>query len=219
MTSSALRLPAHITGAQPTGAPDTLRTVRPTFLAPSPTDTKATAHAVGAHIVRLPRTFEARASMLDGVPVLLSRNGRQVHILVDSIVGVVEVVGWNAEQIAGVHEWLDDSAVTPETESDLSMYLSKLGDRTGGRPIEGKHLTASEAARLGKVLEADRLLRLSASIDPNVDNTYAATKATTGDAREVERLVALAATLDDGASSGDAEVDRLARLAAGLSDG
>ncbi|MDQ1124890.1 hypothetical protein [Microbacterium trichothecenolyticum] len=208
-----LRLPANITGAQPTGKPDDLRMVRPTFLAPAPTDPKATAHAVGAHVIRLPRSFEARATKIDGAPVLLARAGKAVHVLVDSVGGVVEVIGWSAEQVDAIREWLDVAAVTPENQTELEKLLAKIGERTGGRPIEGKDVTAAEAARL------DKLLSLSASTAPMIDNSYVAARATTGDAREVDRLVALAATMDDGATSGDSEVDRLVRLADGLSDG
>ncbi|WP_154096514.1 hypothetical protein [Microbacterium testaceum] len=219
MTSSALRLPAHITGQQPTGKPDDLRTVRPTILAPAPTDAKATAHAVGAHIIRLPRGFEARAAKLDGVPVLFAREGRAVHLFCDSTTGVVEVTGLSAAQVEAVADWMHAAdAAAPENESDLSMYLAKIGERTRGRPIEGKHVTAAEAAHLGRLLEADRL-GLTASTDPMIDNSYVATRGITGSSAEIDRLVALADTFDDGSTSGDGEVDRLARLANGLSDG
>ncbi|WP_295852014.1 hypothetical protein [uncultured Microbacterium sp.] len=214
-----IKLPAHITGAQPTGAPDTLRVVRPTFLAPALTDTKAHAHAIGTHVVRLPRRFEARSAKIDNTPVLIARDGKAVHVLTYSVSGIVEVVGWNAEQVAGVHEWLDAAAAAPENQTELAKFLESLPDRNGGRPIEGKDLTPAEAARLGKLMEDERLMRLSASVDPLVDNSYVATRASGGDAREVDRLVALAATLYYGARSGDGEIDRLVRLADNLSDG
>lgn len=212
-----IKLPAHITGHQPTGAPDTLRTVRPRFLAPALSDARATAHAVGAHVIRLPRGMESRAAKLDNTPVLFARKGKTMHLLVDSVGGVMEIDGLSAEQIAGVHEWLDAAAMAPEKETDLERFLAKIGERTGGRAIEGKHLTASEADRLGKLLEADRL-GLSDAIHPDVDNTARATASKASSSAEVDRLVALAATMDDSTTSGDAEVDRLARLGDSLGD-
>lgn len=206
-----IKLPNSVTGQQPTGAPDTLRSVRPRFLAPSPTDTKATAHAVGAHVIRLPRNFEARATKIDGTPVLFARNGKAVHVLVDSVSGVMEVTGFNAQQVEGILEWLDTAASAPETE--LDAVLERVAARNPGRVDLDPKDTSRDAKR------AFSILGLSASVDPNVDNSYVAARATTGDAREVDRLVALADTLDDGASSGDGEVDRLVRLADNLSDG
>lgn len=189
-----IKIPAHITGAQPTGAPDTLRTVRPTFLAPALSDTRASAHAVGAHVIRLPRGMEARSSKLDGVPVLFARNGRQVHVLVDSTVGVVEVIGWSAEQVGAVHEWMDAAEIAPATE--LDAILDRIAARNPGRV----DLDPADKSRDTK--RALQLLGLS-----------------TGDASEVDRYLALSDELDDGATSGDSEVDRLARLADNLSDG
>lgn len=189
-----IKLPPHITGQQPSGRPDDLRTVRPTFVAPAPTDPRATAHALGAHVVRLPRTFQAQASQIDGVPVLLARNGAQVHVLVDSTVGVVEVIGFNAQQVEGIREWLDAAAVAPETE--LDALLDRIDARTPGRvdidPTD-KHPDTQKALKL---------VGLSATDD-----------------REVTRLLALADTLEDGGASGDAEVTRLAKLGDSLGDG
>lgn len=188
------KLPRSVTGQQPTGAPDTLRSVRPQFVAPAPTDTRASAHAVGSHVIRLPRTFEARAARVDGVDVLLSRNGRQVHVLVDSNVGVQEVTGFSAEQVAGVHAWLDAAATAPETE--LEAVLDRVSARNPGR------VDLDPTAKDPDTKRALKLLGLTAT-----------------DSREVDRLLELAATLDDGTSSGDGEVDRLVRLADNLSDG
>lgn len=189
-----IKLPPDIAGQQPTGRPDDLRTVRPRFLAPSPTDSRATAHAVGAHVIRLPRGFEARATKLDGVPVLFARNGKAVHLLVDSVGGVVEIDGLSAEQTEGIREWMDAAAVAPQSE------LEGLLERISERFPERRHLDPKATDRDTK--RALKLIGLSA-----------------GDAREVDRLLALAAEMDDGGASGGAEVDRLAKLASELMDG
>lgn len=190
-----IQLPKSITGKQPTGAPDTLRTVPPRFVAPALTDPKATAHAVGAHVIRLPRSIEARATKIDGAPVLFARNGKAVHVFTDSIEGVVEVIGWNAEQVDGIRTWLDVAATAPPTE--LDALLDRISARKPNRVDLDPTATDPDTKR------AVQLLGLS-----------------TGDAREVDRYLALSDEMDDdSATGGDSEVDRLARMAENLSDG
>lgn len=191
-----IQLPRHITGRQPKGTPDSLQTVRPTILAPSPTDPKATAHAVGTHVIRLPRGVEARATKLDGVPVLFAREGKQAHVFVDSLGGVVEVVGFNTAQVDGIHAWLDAAATVPENQSELSTLLDRISARDPGRVDLDPKATDRDTRR------AFQLIGLTSAED-----------------REVDRYLALAATLDEGDESGDTEVTRLAKLASELTDG
>ena len=189
-----IQLPNSVTGNQPTGLPETLRAVRPTVMAPSPTDPKASAHAIGSHVLRLPRGYEARPTRLDGVPVLLARHGKQVHVFADSIEGVVEVVGLSADQVEGIREWLDAAAVAPASE--LEALLERISERFPERRTLDAKATDRDTKR------ALKLIGLSATED-----------------REVDRYLTLAAELDDGGASGGAEVDRLVRLAENLSDG
>lgn len=182
----ALHLPPHISGARPSGAPDSLRLVPPTGVAPGLSGS-GTSIALGAHVARISPKLEVVQAEVDGAAVLFlaDRDGRRVHVLVDTSTGPAEVVGWSAEQIDEIRE----------------NHFGGLGVGTAKAP-------ATRTA-----------LQLSAPIDPNVDNSYVATRAAAGTDREVSRLVELAANLDDSASSGDAEVDRLAKLADSLSDG
>jgi len=180
-----IKLPTAVTGAQPTGAPDTIRAVTPTCLAGP--RAHAISQALGAHVVRLPLKTVAVEVVVDRVPVMFlsSRNGAQINVLADTRGGVVELVGWAADQLDEIR----------------TVHFGGLGVGTVETPAEGT------------------VVQLSASIDPNIDHGFVAGRATAGGDREVDRLVALAASLDDSAASGDAEVDRLAKLAETLSDG
>jgi hypothetical protein len=182
----SLHLPSHIIGARPSGALDSLRLVPPTAVAPGLSGS-ATSIALGAHVARISSKLQAVQAEVDGTAVLFltDRDGRRVHVIVDTSTGPAEVVGWSAEQIDEIR----------------TTHFGGLGVGTAKAPAAG---TA---------------VQLSAAIDPMLDNTFHATRAAAGTDREVDRLVALADTLDASASSGDAEVDRLVKLADGLSDG
>lgn len=194
MTSPApLRLPANVTGRQPKGTPDSLQAVRPvSVVAPMPMEAKV--RAIGTHAIRIRKEMQTAAATIDGVEVLYVSDvdGREMHVLADTNYGIVEILGWTAEQHDFIRRtYFDGRGIKPATTS---------------RPAPAK------------TTDVDRLLKLSESIDGNVDNGYLATRATLGDS-EVDRLVALATTLDDGASPGDSEVDRLAKLGDSLSNG
>ncbi len=178
-----IKLPTAVTGAQPTGAPDTIRAVAPTCLAGP--HAHATSQALGAHLVRLPLKTDAVEAVVDRVPVLLlsSRNGARINVLADTRGGVVELVGWTGEQLDAIRR-----------------------DHFGGLGLTAK------------VPATGTVVQLTSAVDGNLYNTFDATRTTAGADREVDRLVALAATMDDG-TSGDAEVDRLAKLADNLADG
>ncbi len=188
-----IKLPQTIIDGQPTGAPETLRVVPPTITPPPPTDPRATAHAVGAHVIRLPRGMEARAATIDNVPVLFARRAKAAHVFCDSAEGVVEVVGFSAEQIEAVHEWLDAAAVAPQSE--LEGLLERISARFPERRTLDPKATDRDTRR------ALKIIGLSADED-----------------RAVDRYLALAAELDDGAASGDSEVDRLAKLGDSLGE-
>lgn len=180
-----INLPAAVTGAQPTGTPDSLRTIPPTIVAPSTGDSSA--YAIGAHVIRLRTKLEAAPAEIDGVPVLFvtDREGKAVHVLADSRHGITEVIGWTPQQLDEIR----------------TAHFGGLG------------ITSAETPAKGTVVQ------LTSSIDGNRDNTFHATRAAAGTDREVDRLVALAAAMDDGAAPDDAEVMRLARMADNLGDG
>lgn len=162
--TSDLRLPASVTGRQPKGTPETLRSVQP-FAVVAPIPLPAKVRAIGSHTIRLREKLQTAAATIDGVEVLFASDldGREVHVLADTSHGIVEVLGWTAEQHDAIRrDYFDGRGIKPAATS-----------------------------------------RPAPSATP-----------------EVDRLVALAATLDDeNAPSGDAEVDRLAKLASELTDG
>ncbi|WAC68549.1 hypothetical protein [Microbacterium sp. SL75] len=180
-----IHLPGHLVSRQPTGTPDGLRTIPPTILAPSTSDSSA--YAVGTLVVRIRTRLEAVPAEIDGVPVLFvtDREGKAVHVLADSRHGITEVVGWTADQLDEIR----------------TNHFGGLGVGT------------AKAAAAGTVVQ------LSNSIDGNLDNTFHATRATAGGDREIARLVALSASMDDNGTGGNTEVDRLAKLGDSLSDG
>lgn len=181
-----IHLPPHISAARPSGAPDSLRLVPPTAVAPGLSGS-GTSIALGAHVARISSKLEAVQAEVDGTAVLFltDRDGRRVHVIVDTSTGPAEVVGWSAEQVDDIRE----------------THFGGIGVGAAKAPAAGT------------------TVQLSASVDGNLDNTFHATWATVGGDREVDRLVALADTLDENGSSGNAEVERLSKLGDALSDG
>lgn len=181
-----LHLPSHISAARPSGAPDSLLLVPPTAVAPG-LSSSGTSIALGAHVARVSSKLEAVQAKIDGSDVvfLADRDGRCVHVLVDTSTGPAEVIGWSAEQIDEIR----------------TTHFGGLG------------VGATKASAAGKVVQ------LSASIDGSLDNTLHPSRATAGTDREVTRLVELAASLNHGSESANAEVRRLSAMAESLLDG
>lgn len=180
-----IMLPAAVTGAQPTGAPETIRAVTPTCLAgPS---AHATSQALGAHLVRLPLKTDAVEAVVDRVPVLYlcSRNGAQINVLADTRSGVVELIGWTGEQLDAIR----------------GDHFGGLGITTAKAPAAGTtvQLTSSVDGNLDNTFlatrataggdrEVSRLVALADTLDDN---------GSSGDA-DVDRLAKLGDSLSDG---------------------
>ncbi|CAH0172576.1 hypothetical protein [Microbacterium sp. Bi128] len=200
-----IKLPPAVTGKQPTGTPDSLRAVSPISVLAHPT-LDANSQALGAHVVRLRKGLEASHAVIDGVHTMFvaDASGREVKVLADTVTGIVEVIGWTADQLDTIRrEHFDGRGIkAPATAPGkpaartTADEVDRLLDTIPGRALEAKHAHLPAAKRVGQ------LLGLSSA-----------------DGREVDRLLALTATLDDGTSPGDAEVDRLAKLAETLTDG
>jgi len=168
-----ISLPPQITGARPTGAPDSLRLVPPTAVAPGVSGS-GTSIALGAHVARISSKLEAVQAEIDGAAVLFltDRDGTRVHVLVDTSTGPAEVLGWSAEQIDEIR----------------TTHFGGLGVGTAKAPAAGTAVQLSVTRATGGAdREVSRLVELAASLDDN---------GSSGDA-EVDRLTKLAESLSE----------------------
>ncbi|WP_295844887.1 hypothetical protein [uncultured Microbacterium sp.] len=217
-------LPPAINPADRTPEAARLRVIRPQ-IGVSRADAHRKTVEVGAHTIVIPsgrETAEVRVGDVYVTIVHAPRSG-DVVVLVDTPEGVRQVLGHS-------RAFRDE------------VRRLKFGAHTAPVPVENpRSRTTTPAPNSSPVLqltdddavaEADRLIAATSALKTPSEPTTAESDRLTGLANddamkrysenatdETDRLVQLAASLDDGTSSGDTEVDRLARIADALSDG
>ncbi|KTS91722.1 hypothetical protein NS183_02895 [Microbacterium testaceum] len=191
---------------------------------------------VGAHIITIPKAHEAVEVRVGEAFVAIVHDPKtgDVVVLADTKTGIQRVDGYSREFRDTVRELkfgvppkavpVEDPHAKPAPsaaarETELDTFMSEIGERNGGQPMQGKDLTAAEAAYLDRLMSlADELKTPSEAGTIETDRLVSVVDDLDGRAffevetDETARLVQLAAELDDGATSGDAEVDRLAAL-------